>query len=183
MIRRNYRGSNNPNWKGGLDISSVDEILNLSEEYVCEMKKKIDQNHYKCLETGCWIWIGPKFNSNNRASICIGVKRLLTSRVMYVLFKGVVGDLVVMHICDNTLCINPDHLVLGTNAENSGDMVSKGRSARGEKNSGAILTEQQVLEIRKEKVTRKTRTILARKYGVSWECIDNVIKRQTWRHI
>jgi hypothetical protein len=49
-------------------------------------------------------------------------------RVSYTEFKGPIGDKLVLHECDNRLCINPEHLWLGTQMENVKDMIDKGRA-------------------------------------------------------
>lgn len=48
-------------------------------------------------------------------------------RLVYEIMKGPIGDLWVLHKCDNSECINPDHLFLGTAQDNTDDMISKGR--------------------------------------------------------
>lgn len=88
--------------------------------------------------------------------------------------------LVVMHTCDNPPCINPEHLRLGTQQDNSKDMVNKGRQARGITNGRAKLTEQQVLEIR---ASTKSGPKLAIDYGVHNTVIYDIKKRKIWKHL
>lgn len=103
------------------------------------------------------------------------------------------------HICDNPSCINPFHLFVGTTQDNTADMVMKGRQAkgnshawslhpdkapRGEENGNSSLTGAEVLAIRSEygKEVRSQRK-LAKKYKVTKRCIQQIVRKETWRHI
>ena len=90
------------------------------------------------------------------------------------------SGMVVCHTCDNRACVNPDHLFLGTHADNVADKVSKKRQARGQKHGNAKLTEQQVLDIRKD--PRSLRKI-AKDYNMDYTTISAIKKRITWKHI
>ena len=91
---------------------------------------------------------------------------------------------VVRHKCDNRACVNPDHLELGSPAENSKDMVQRGRSLLGEKHPKSKLTLQQVEEIRARYV-RYSKTngsiALAAEYGVESVTIRGVISKRNWK--
>ena len=87
---------------------------------------------------------------------------------------------VVMHICDNKACINPNHLRIGTHADNSQDMVHKNRQAKGEQCGNAKLTEKQVLEIRN--LTLPSRHI-AKMYGISKTNVLDIKNKKIWRHV
>lgn len=76
--------------------------------------------------SGCWIWEGT-IATSGYGWIYAG-RRLYTHRASYALHCGPVPDgKVVRHRCDVPLCINPAHLILGTQAENIGDTVRRGR--------------------------------------------------------
>jgi hypothetical protein len=92
------------------------------------------------------------------------------------------GDLparaVVRHRCDNEGCVNPKHLILGTQLDNMADRAERGRTAalRGERNPRAKLTTSQVREIRQKYVPyTKSATELAKRFGVSRRVIAFVV--------
>lgn len=93
----------------------------------------------------------------------------------------------VLHKCDNRACVNPDHLFLGSQADNVADMDGKGRRVGGkfeprvgEANFSAKLTEAQVREIRLAVGTHRS---IAAQYGVSYRQVGKIRKGQKWAHV
>jgi len=105
--------------------------------------------------------------------------------VSYLMHKGEIPKgLFVCHTCDNRWCVNPEHLWLGTNADNIADMVKKGRKNNqcGAANPNRKLTKDQVDDIRKNVfgVMPETRRFYAKKYGVHIDTINRVSRRASW---
>jgi hypothetical protein len=92
--------------------------------------------------------------------------------------------MLVRHTCDVPACCNPDHLLLGTTADNVADKVARGRAQHGEACYNARLTEQAVRDIRRRYVPKQvTLSMLAREYGVSLSLIQGVIAGRSWKHV
>lgn len=129
--------------------------------------------------SGCWLWLG-KVNAYGYGIIQEnGGPERLAHRVSYVLHGNVLPDgLLVCHHCDNRVCVNPDHLFIGTHADNSQDMANKGRSTRCEKNPMSKLSRSTIDEIKADTTTPAT--VLAKKYGVHQKTIRNYRNGYTW---
>lgn len=157
----------------------------------------------------CWLWTGPTNGRYGR----IG-RRTYAHRVAYEIAHGSIPPgMFVMHTCDTPRCVNPEHLTLGTAAENTADAVAKGRLAtgarhgsrtkpesvprgarhgsktlpwrfkRGSLKKGAKLNDAQIREIRKRSDTGASRASLAREYGVTTTVIRKIALRESWRHV
>lgn len=80
----------------------------------------------------CWLWNGAKSGAvggKNYGHILLNGHMTRAHRISYYIQNGVIPDGgVICHSCDNTLCVNPSHLWLGTQRDNMRDMISKGRN-------------------------------------------------------
>lgn len=120
----------------------------------------------------CWLWTGTKNEYGYGIILMPGEKPVRAHRYSYELFVGKIPDgMVVMHSCDTPVCVNPDHLSLGTRDENNKDAVKKRRNAFGEKNGHCRLSSQQVQDILSD--TRR-QYIIAKEYGVTQSHISRI---------
>jgi DNA-binding XRE family transcriptional regulator len=127
------------------------------------MTKKIT---YKETESGCWEVTSHKPHNGWYPIICRNGKPQRIHRYQYEQFYGPIPKgKIVRHTCDNPLCINPKHLILGTNQDNVDDRTTRGRGAKGLNNGRAKITDSQVLEIYENDTL--TPLELAKKYGIS----------------
>lgn len=132
---------------------------------------------------GCWEWAG------NRSALGYGIvtvqhsTRLRAHRVAWELANGPIPDgVAVCHRCDNPPCINPDHLFLGTHADNMRDMVGKARQPHGARNARAKLTADQVAELRAARARGEPLASLASRFGLTKSGACHVAKGRAWKH-
>lgn len=164
----------------------------------------------------CWLWTGARF-SNGYGRIKTGGKNtpeVKAHRLSYELHFGTIPDgLYVCHTCDNPSCVRPDHLFIGSAADNNTDRANKGRSAkgdhsgarlhpetraRGDKNGTRLhpekvwrgsqislskLNEEKVVQIRQKHAQGSSIQELAGEYGVEHKAIRRVLRRESWKHV
>jgi hypothetical protein len=123
-----------------------------------------------------------------------GVEYLAHRLVYEECFGDIPEGMCVCHKCDNPKCINPEHLFLGTTAENMKDKIAKNRqgncgphnAARGMRQGSAKITDDTVLEIRRRYIHHDRRngaSAMARRYGISKSSVFNILTKRTWRHV
>ena len=131
--------------------------------------------------SGCWLWVGNATPSGYGVSW--SGKTMRAHRHSWEIHVGPIpANKIICHKCDNRLCVNPDHLFLGTNKENTADAWRKGRMKRflGEAHGQAKFVNADVLDIR---ASGDSVISLAKKYGVNSETIYNILKRKPWVHL
>lgn len=127
-------------------------------------------------ESGCFEWQGAIAGKYGQVAF-LGTS-LPAHRVVYRLYVGEVNALsLVCHICDNPICVRPDHLFLGTAADNMRDMVSKGRHPKQRASYRAKLDANKVAMIR---ASKETTVSLARLLGVDPNTVRKVRSGETW---
>ncbi len=156
--------------------------MNYTEKDIARFWSKI----IKKSNQECWEWQASKTH-NGYGQFSIGRISVRAHRFIYSITFGEIPEgNVIMHCCDNPCCCNYSHLKLGTIQDNVADRVAKNRSGRlsGEKQNGAKLTTEQVLEIRQKHIPGKYGYVkLAKEYGVHDETIRSIILRKRWSHI
>lgn len=131
---------------------------------------------------GCWIWMAGK-DADGYGHIWDGQRTAKAHRVSYELYVGAIPDgMQVCHKCDNPTCVNPEHLFVGTNADNMADRERKGRGVRllGECHGASKLTRIAVQAIRQD--ARKQRDI-ASQHGVSQHTIWQIKQNKIWKNV
>lgn len=135
---------------------------------------------------GCWLWAGAMPQKTGYGTMQHNGRSVGAHRISYLLHKGPIpAGLFVCHKCDVPACVNPDHLFLGTVADNANDMYRKGRgnTAIGEDHAKAKITEADVPKILARLLIGHSCAVIAADYGVT-DCAINAIRRgKSWNHI
>lgn len=147
-----------------------------------DLTEKFNEKHLKSFwskvvkSDGCWLWIAARNehgygNFNSRPDISI-----LTHRISWVLIYGnVPAGMHVLHKCDTPACVKPDHLFLGTQADNMLDMAKKGRSR------ATKLSVYQVERIRLMGELGATQKEIGVIFNVKPSTVGNIIRGERWK--
>jgi hypothetical protein len=127
-------------------------------------------------ENGCWIWKAAVGGAKSpRPQIRINGTCLYATRVAWEIYKGdLPAGFLVLHDCDNNLCVNPKHLWLGTQKQNMRDASSKGRLGK------ATINESIANWIRRLRQQGKTIGQIATETGIAAGTVSNVLSGQRW---
>ena len=112
---------------------------------------------------GCWEWNGKrnKYGYGRFSAKRLGITETMAHRVMYELYVGPIPDgLMIRHKCDNPPCVNPAHLLPGTNLDNVRDMMERGRCP-------LKVSMEQRRQIRLRWAAGETQQQIAADYGIS----------------
>ena len=151
------------------------------------LKERFDAKWQENPETGCWEWqAGTTIHGYGR--IRVASKSRKAHRVSYELHVGPIPNgMHVCHRCDRPCCVNPEHLFLGTPADNMRDRDQKGRCRppKGEEHYKTKLTASEVALIREavERLPYGGVSFLARWFGVSQASISDIRRGRTWTHV
>lgn len=143
-------------------------------------------------DNDCWIWTGAKTTSGYGQSMDDNQKTIMAHRLSYQLFKEPITDgLFVLHKCDVPLCVNPDHLFLGTQKDNMTDMTVKNRRATGdslklpsqigEENNAAKTSWDEVKTIREEYQSgSRIKTLCQKHPHLTQSTISLIVNNKRW---
>jgi hypothetical protein len=137
---------------------------------------------------GCWLWKSYRNERGYGLMHWHGRKNVRAHRFSWELVNGATpSDRFCLHKCDVRHCVNPDHLFLGSYAENAADMAAKGRSVWGTRSIHAKLTEDQVRYIRanyrKTSARKGNGSKIARELGVSPGMVHKIGRGESWRQL
>lgn len=148
------------------------------------MAKSTPEHFWSRINVGepdaCWLWTGPKVRQYGYLKY--QGERWRAHRLAYHLTYNTLGklDQMVCHKCDNPPCCNPKHLFLGTAADNTADMIHKGRCSEGELHPISFLTENKVQEIVDLYATGMSQRAIAERYSVAHRTIGQIVRGQSW---
>jgi DNA-binding XRE family transcriptional regulator len=144
--------------------------------------------------SSCWLWTAGTFSSGGYGAFQLGRGEgtVRAHRFAWELLRGPIPEgMEVCHNCpggDNPLCVNPDHMFLGTQTENIKDMWAKGRAnltdrSLGEDHGLAKLNPEKVREIRILLGSGRSRRSIAQQFEVDPKTISNIERGRIWTHV
>lgn len=132
--------------------------------------------------SGCLHWTG-YIGNHGYGVLGVNGKNRLVHRLAFEMANGPIpAGRLVCHRCDNRRCMEPEHLFLGSIADNNADMRAKGRGVTlfGSRNGRARITESDVVAIR---AASGTSDVVAARFGVSPSTIRHIRQGKQWKHV
>lgn len=151
----------------------------MNEQDMVEFWRRVDKSGE------CWTWMGT-MASSGYGKFCYLGKYRAAHRFSWEMVNGPIPYAkLILHKCDNPKCVNPDHLSLGTTADNNRDKEAKGRSNHpiGINHGRAKLTDELVSEARQLFRMGHRLTHLSRKYRIDPATMADALVGKTWAHV
>lgn len=150
-----------------------------------DLRKRFENFVFFGSPCGCWYWCGPMhphgygmFNYKGRSQFA--------HRPSYEIYKSQIPKgMNVLHECDNRMCVNPDHLFLGTQKDNVHDMMKKGRrsSTAGENHGCSILRDIDIILIKEAISHGFTGASIAKYYKICRSTVSRIKLGKDWKHL
>lgn len=134
----------------------------------------------------CWNWTGSKVQGYGVFSMGVHRRGIRAHRLSYEWAHGVTLPIgiVVCHHCDNPQCVRPEHLFVGTTADNVRDKVAKNRHDHGERHAMAKMTEAQAVEsIRRYYAGGVTQAEIGQQLGIGRNAVSRLVNGRRWAHL
>lgn len=147
-----------------------------------DLRREKFLSRLKVMRNGCCVWTGMK-SKTGYGQVKRDSKFLFAHRYSYLLFVGEIGDKFVLHKCDNRLCVNPNHLFLGTQKDNQQDMKKKKRHVFGEKSPNAKLKKADVIKMYKLYEKGVGTILLAKQFGITKNLAWRIVRGLQWEHL
>jgi hypothetical protein len=157
-----------------------------------ELLARFNANYVPVPESGCWLWTGDCGTRRGYGRMRVGKnKSIRAHRLAYLLMVGKIpAGLCVCHKCDTPSCVNPKHLWLGTDSENTADRVRKGRTVttcrgranppRGEAHPMAKLTQEKADQIRVFLAAGNRQEDIAAHFNISSSTVSLINVGKIW---
>jgi hypothetical protein len=133
----------------------------------------------------CWIWNAYKDDDGYGKFSILGKTRK-AHQFSYEYYHGPIPfGMCVCHTCDNRSCVNPNHLFLGTQQDNTKDRNSKNRQIKGSNHPHANLTEQLIWEMLNLIYSGELNSVkeISNKYNISNTNVYRILSKKAWNHI
>ena len=152
----------------------------------------VDNNDYithECPETGltaCHIWKWQRSTKWEYAVLRVNRRKVMVNRIQLGIVDLPYITHQTLHACDNPPCVNPEHLSVGTSADNTADKMAKGRhttnahALKGTANGRARLNDEDVIDIRSRIAAGESHRSIAAVYGITSAMVSHIRTGKKW---